>query len=223
MPKITKVETQKREGRFNIYIEGKFVVGLGEDLLVQEGLKVGKEITSAEVQDLVYKSKVEKLFDKALSLLGHRPRSKQEIRDGLWKKVRKLKVQKDLRADLIERTLDELEGKGYLDDKEFAEWWVKERIRSRPRGKLLLRSELYKKGVERRVAERVLEKYTREDELSWAKRLLERKASRYQKLGPERRLEKISAYLHRRGFSWDVINDVFDVVHKFLLNDDTRV
>ncbi len=205
MPKVTKVEAQQREGRFNIYVDGKFVVGLGEDLLVQKGLKVGKDITPTEVQDLVYKSKVEKLFDKALSLLGHRPRSKQEIRDRLWKKV-----QKDLRADLIERALDKLEEKGYLDDEEFAEWWVKERIRSRPRGKLLLRSELYKKGLDREFIEQVLRNYSREDEISWAERLLEKKKGRYMCLEPQERQEKISAHLHRRGFSWDVINAVLD-------------
>ena len=210
MPKITKIETQKRKGRFNIYVDGEFVVGIGDDLLVQEGIEVGKVINPKGVQKLVYKSKVEKLFDKALNLLGYRPRSKQEIRNKLWQRVAKLKIQKELREDLIRCTLDQLEERGYLDDKKFAKWWVKERIRSRPRGKLLLRSELFKKGIERKVIDEVLREYSQNDEISWAERIAEKRESRHETLEPEKKREKMAAYLHGRGFTWEVINTVLE-------------
>ena len=210
MPKITKIETQKRKGRFNIYVDGEFVVGIGDDLLVQEGIEVGKVINPRGVQKLVYKSKVEKLFDKALNLLGYRPRSKQEIRNKLWQRVAKLKIQKELREDLIRCTLDQLEERGYLDDKKFAKWWVKERIRSRPRGKLLLRSELFKKGIERKVIDEVLREYSQNDEISWAERIAEKRESRHETLEPEKKREKMAAYLHGRGFTWEVINTVLE-------------
>lgn len=210
MSRVTKIETQKREGRFNVYVDGKFVVGIGEDLLVSENIKVGNEFSPKDIQNLVYKSKVEKLFDKALNLLGHRPRSRQEVRNKLWQKIRNLKIQKELRGDLIERTLDQLEERGYLDDKEFAKWWVKERIRARPRGKLLLRSELFEKGVERKVIDQILNEYSQKDEVSWATQLTKRRGSRYENLEQQEKKEKVTAYLHRRGFTWEVINSCLE-------------
>jgi len=210
MPKITKIETQESAARFNIYIDYKFAVGIGEDLLVQEELKAGKELGPEQIQDLVYKSKMEKMVDAALNMLGYRPRSKQEIRNKLWKKVSRLKLQKDLRSGLIEKTLNKLEERGYLDDFDFASWWVEERIRSRPRGKLLLRSELLEKGVENKIIDRVLKMHSQEDERSWAERLLKKKSNRYKNYEAKKRKEKLVAYLQRRGFSWVIIESVME-------------
>jgi len=208
MSQITRIEAQKSKGRFNVYVDGKFVVGLGEDLLVRENLHVGKVIEPKKVLELAYKSKKEKLFAKALSLLKYRPRSVQEIRNRLWRKIRKISIEKDLREKVIEDTLVQLEEEGYLDDEDFAEWWVRERIRSRPRGKLLLRSELYKKGIERTTVDRVLNKYSLNDAVSWAEHLCEKKARRYNDLSSSERCKKLTAHLRRRGFSWEVINKV---------------
>ena len=43
MPKITSVEVQKRNpGRFNIFLDGEFVFGADEDLVVDHRLIPGK-------------------------------------------------------------------------------------------------------------------------------------------------------------------------------------
>lgn len=212
MSEITKIELQKRKGRYNVYLDGEFAFGVSENLLVKENLKVGKSIDLQYYHKLVYGNAVDKLLDKAKRFLSYRPRSEKEIRDYLWRKVKsqKLKVKteaNDLGA-LVDHVVGKLRKRGHVDDPAFASWWVEERIRSRPRGKLLLRSELYKKGVEQEIIAAVLNNYSREDEISWAERLVEKKASRYEGLEPRERRKKLSAYLHRRGFSWGIINTV---------------
>ena len=109
---------------------------------------------------------------------------------------------------LVDAVIEKLEGLGYLDDQAFTSWWVEQRVRFKPRGKFLLRSELYAKGVDRDLIEAELSKYSLEDELSWAKRVLKKKISRYGKLELREKKEKLSAHLSRRGFSWEIIERV---------------
>ena len=228
MPKITAIKLQKKEGRFNVYLDGKFAFGIDEETLVRENLKVGQEVSSRYTHKLVYGATVEKLVDKALRFLSFRPRSEKEVRDYLWKKARRKKVgllsfqspTLGNSGSLIDEVIVRLKDLGYVDDKAFVSWWLEQRIRFRPRGKMLLRSELFAKGIDRDLIEEELSKYSTEDELSWAKRVLEKRVSRWDNksdfkskrkvgLGREER-KKLSSHLARRGFTWEVIEEIID-------------
>lgn len=210
MPTITSIKPQKKEGRFNIYLDGKFAFGIDGETLVREKLEVGQELSPERINMLTHCNKVNKLADKALRFLSFRPRSEKEVRDYLWKRVRRVqKVQREQR-DLIEEVVGEVKELGYVDDATFVSWWLEQRIRFRPRGKMLLRSELFAKGIDRDLIEEKLSKYSTEDELSWAKRVAEKKIPQYKNPDPKERREKLSPYLARRGFSWEVIEKVFD-------------
>ncbi|MFW6109862.1 MAG: RecX family transcriptional regulator [Patescibacteria group bacterium] len=212
--KISKIASQKtNKGRCNIYLDGEFAFGVDKEFVFSENLKEGKNLTEEEISRIVEKDLEKKLFDKACHFLSYRPRSRQEIRNNLWKKVRKLKketVEQVNKEALIERVLDKLSDLGYVDDSEFASWWVKQRIQFKPRGKYLLKSELFKKGVDRQTIKTELVKYTQDDELAWARSLLEKKRSRYKALSKNEQREKLSKLLVRRGFSWDIVNQVLE-------------
>lgn len=84
----------------------------------------------------------------ALDLLALRPRTVREMATRLRSKA----YPEDVVGDLLGR----MQRVGYLDDRKFAEYWVEERIRSRPRGPALLRLELRRKGVPAEVVSEVL-------------------------------------------------------------------
>lgn len=86
MPKITKIQPQKKEERFNIYVDGKFAFGLDAETVVKSGLKVGQEISEKEIEKLVFENETNKLMEKALRFLSFRPRSESEVRQYLKKK-----------------------------------------------------------------------------------------------------------------------------------------
>jgi regulatory protein len=59
----------------------------------------------------------------------------------------------------IEQTMSRLRQRGYVDDREFARFWIGNRQSFSPRGPHLLRSELRQKGVPAEVVEEALAEY----------------------------------------------------------------
>lgn len=173
------------------------------------------EITAIEPQKKAG-SEFEKLLGKALRFLSHRPRSEREVRDRLWKKVPPVPQSPNStepdsfprRNILIGEVISKLKDMDYVDDEAFVSWWLEQRIRFKPRGKALLRSELYGKGISRDLIEAELSRYSIEDEVSWAAGLVKKRFLRYVGLEQRDRREKFISYLSRRGFSWEVIERV---------------
>jgi len=133
--------------------------------------------------------KLSQLLERTLRLLSHRPRSTKEIKDYLKRK--------ETRPDLATKLVENLQERGYLDDQEFAVWWLEQRASFRPKGKFALRAELRQKGIAPEIIEPLLEKEIgNEVEVSLAKKAVEKKKGDWQKR---------AAFLQRRGFSWSII------------------
>lgn len=139
----------------------------------------------------------------AYRYLAARARSRAEVRDYLSKK--------GLPEDIIDETLDELMDEGYIDDAKFAasfgRYLVEYRGLSR-RGALM---ELRRKGTSAEDAEAGLDALFEEegyDEMELARKLLEKKASGLKGLEPRKLRQRLTGYLQRRGFGFDIINSV---------------
>ncbi len=88
-------------------------------------------------------------MDAAARFLGTRPRSVVETRRRL--------IDAGYPPPLIEEVVTRLAELGYLDDAAFARAWVESRDRAHPRGEAALHRELTLTGIDREVAEAVLE------------------------------------------------------------------
>lgn len=197
MSTITSIEPQKNKKRVNIYLDGEFGFGIDLETFVKLGLKVGRELTDENVQKITRESEFASVYDKILSFGSLRPRSEKEYKD--W--LRKHKVPESLHEDLFNR-LKRLE---FLDDKKFAVWWIDQRKEFKFKSKKELIYELRSKGISKEIINEVLSEEG-VDEVSSARKLLEKKKYLWQgKTGFEAR-KKMSEYLLRHGFSWDVIN-----------------
>ncbi len=220
MPKITAIKPQKRKGRFNIYIDKEFAFGIDEDTLVQEGLIVGKEISELEISELEEKGEIGKLYQKALHFLEYRPRSEREVKDYLKRKLATPLRQgyggqaaEDVEIT-VERIIKQLKSHNYLNDEEFARWWVEQRRNSRnPRGIRVIQSELYRKGISRKIVEEVIN--TENNEEGLALKAAQKQLNRLKKPKTSNSWElkrKLTAYLSRRGFEWDTIKTTVDAL-----------
>lgn len=146
----------------------------------------------------------QKLLDRAYHFLSFRPRSEKEIKDFLKKKGATEKI--------WEKIVKKLKKLGYLDDLEFACWWVEQRSLFRPRGKIALEVELRRKGISQEIISRVIEKKVKE--LPLAKKAAQKKIKVYKNLPALEFRQKMSAFLSRRGFSWQTIKMVLEEIIK---------
>jgi len=204
VPQVTKIKAQKNKKRVNLYLDGKFFFGLDADNFLKARLKIGQKLNQKQIDDLIFKNEFQKLLDRAFRLISRRPRSEKEISNYFKKKKSSSKV-----AEKVIAKLKELK---QIDDREFARWWVDQRTSFRPRGKYGLTMELRQKGIDKAVIKETVESVS---ELRLAEELAQKKLKTYKNLSKNEFYRKMSAFLARRGFSWEVIRTV---IAKYLEN-----
>lgn len=139
-------------------------------------------------------------YEAAVRYLGSRSRSVAEIRRHLRGK----------RFDdaAIDAAVDKLRAQRYVDDAEFARYWIEQRDQFRPKGDRALVTELLRKGVARETIEIAIGERSPNEEVERARRAIARPFNRWLTLEPAERKRKIHAYLVARGFDYDVIEEV---------------
>ncbi|MGD8625720.1 MAG: RecX family transcriptional regulator [Anaerolineae bacterium] len=198
MAEITALKYQKKnQNRVNVYLDGRFALGVPD--IVAATLKVGQELSEAEIEALKKEGDVETAYGRTLDYLSYRPRSRNEV-------VRYLQ-KRDMGEQEIELVLERLERAGLVDDEEFARFWVENRERFRPRGLRALRYELRQKGVSDRIIDRAVAEVDVSDS---AYRSAEKKARQWSHLDYNTFRRKLVAYLSRRGFNYEVAREVTD-------------
>jgi regulatory protein len=140
----------------------------------------------------------EHAMDYALRVLGYRPRSETELRRRLERK--------GYSAQVTDRTLATCMRLGLLDDREFARGWV---TAHPDRGPARLRQDLTIKGINRSLAEEIVQaEMSREDEETAAWEVA-RRAVRTRPLPLDREeLLRVRRLLQRRGFAFEVVGRV---------------
>jgi regulatory protein len=206
--KITNISQAVRNpDRVNISVDGKFRFSLDIYQIGELGIKVGREYSETELEEIETESQFGKLYTRALEYCLMRPHSQREVKDYLWRKTRttkyksrkgEIKERAGVSQDLADRVLEKLLEKGYVNDKKFARWWVENRNQTKGSSLRKLSSELAAKGVERRVIEQVMDESSRNDNDELQKVILKKRG----KYDDE---QKLIAYLARQGFHYDDI------------------
>jgi len=199
---ITALKAQKNQKRANLFIDGQFICGLSLDLVVSNGLVVGQQLSKTSLQSLLNDALLEKFYSRALSFLSYRPRSRFELERYLGKKMAS---QNPCVQPIIKKIIAKLERKNLLNESEFARWWINQRLKFRPKGKLVLKSELIKKGVDRQIIKQALDKI---DEEQILKDFYQKKLKKKKLLLADK--QKLINYLKRRGFLWENIRSLID-------------
>ena len=141
----------------------------------------------------------DKFFNSSLRFLSYRSRSEKEVRDNLLKKKAP--------QEIIESVITKLKEHKFLNDKEFAEWFIKSRTASRPKAARIIKMELKKKGISQEIIDDLPSTI---DDLDSAKKLIEKKFEKYKSLEKKEVYNKLGGFLARRGFDWDTIKKAID-------------
>jgi len=136
----------------------------------------------------------------AFLLLKFRLRSEKELAMRLRRKK--------FPENIIARVIGSLKDKNFLDDRVFAQAWVKSRINS-SYGPVRIREELRLKGLDDQAIEDSLNQIkTGYTEKEAAIRLAKQKLAKQNPLKPQKAKARVYAYLMRRGFNPEIINEV---------------
>lgn len=198
---ITGIKVQKRNpDRVSLYLDGEFAFGLSR--IIAAWLSVGQWISEEKIQALREQDSNEVAYQRALRLISHRPRTKQEIHQKL--------LEKGFDDHQAAAVITRLEEAGLVEDREFARMWVENRNTSHPRSRRLIKLELQQKGVAVEEIESALVESA--DDADLATQAAMQQIRKYQNLEwPEFR-KKLSAFLMRRGFSYGTIAPVVQSV-----------
>ncbi len=195
--KITELKQGvKNPNRVNVFVDGKYEFSLDVTQVVDFKIKVGMEISPEQLLEFKKASEFGKLYQRALEWVLVRPRSIRESSDYLHKKI----YEKKLDKEYINRIIDRLVEKKYLNDFEFAKWYVENRFVKKGVSLKRLKMELIKKGVAAEIIDEVLDSSERNDEEEILK-IIAKKRAKYDD-------EKLTAYLCRQGFPYQLVNEL---------------
>ncbi len=210
MPKITKIEVQKRnKERVNIYIDGEYSMAVNAELIYKENLRTDMEINIEKLQKVAAKEEILRCRISALKVIERSCKTEKELRD-------KLK-EKNYSDNAIELSIQFLKEYNYLNDDTYAKAFIKDHSSSK--GSSRIKYELLKKGISKDIIEENMLQCIDED--------IERKAAlsigkkKYRSIiKGESDTYKISGKLYRfilsKGYNYDIVKSVV----KEIMNDD---
>lgn len=205
---ITRLQVQKHDPeRVSVFLDGEFAFGL--PLLEAAQLSKGQELSDDDIARLRAHDEASRAYNHAVRLLSRRPYSIAEVRRNLGRK--------DYSPAAIDTAIARLEDRGYLDDRAFADYWIENRERFKPRSARALRYELRQRGVASATIDAALHDF---DAADAAARAAQARLPRLKGLDRQTFREKLGAFLGRRGFAYNTTRDVIDQIISDLEEED---
>ncbi|WP_188456818.1 recombination regulator RecX [Virgibacillus oceani] len=209
MTRITRITTQKKsKNRFNIFLdngqEEVYGFSVDEAVLIENKLRKGLELDNTMINTLIQKDTLHKSYTLAINFLSYRMRTMKEINDYL--------VKKEIEPEHIPVIIERLTKENLLDDKMFADAFVKTRIHTSSKGPMLVKKELIEKGVSAAIASEAILQYSYDIQTEKAQKWVNKKLTINSKHSFRKQLQQLQATLIQKGFAQDVIKDVLNGV-----------
>ncbi|MGQ9819011.1 MAG: regulatory protein RecX [Candidatus Kapaibacteriales bacterium] len=204
---ITKITFDKKTKSANVFFDTKVTLNISPELVAKFNLKCGVVLNQGLFNQICYEQEVIQAKSIAIRYISYRPRTTWEVKF----KLSNLRFS----PSAVERTIDVLKELGYLDDKCFAEKYINEKLRLKKSSFIKIEQELLRKGIAKDIIENVFGRY---DRLDFEKfNALKHAQKKYHSVRVESELErkqKTINYLIRKGFPFELANEVVEVVAK---------
>jgi SOS response regulatory protein OraA/RecX len=189
------------EGKNTVRVRiGEQTLEIASDAARALELAVGRPLTAALGAAIEAAADRRSAAARVLRHLHGRPRTASEVRTYL--------ARHGHTPATVAAVVADLEQRGLVDDVRYAQWFVDGRLAHRPMGRRRLVRELCARGVERDIAENAADRAAggRETELAFA--AARPRLAQAKRLGRERGMRRMAAYLSRRGFADGVVREV---------------
>lgn len=203
--KITSIEPQRNKKRVNVYVDDLFTIGIDEELKFKHKLEVGMEVNDDFIKEVLKAEEQNKVTNHALNLLSFRQRSEKEIYTSLKKK--------GYEDFYIENAIAYCKEQKYLDDRAFAKAFIRDKINLNKLGEQRIKYELLRKGISQDIIDDVLI-LDEDEQFEAAFQLAEKRLPSYRKDDRNATYRKLSGFLQRRGYSFDIVSKVMREILK---------
>lgn len=190
---ITKVSAQKRQGRYNIFLDQEYAFSVSEKTLAEFVLLKGQELSPQKINEILDYEASAKASDLEARYLSYQPRTVKEVTDYL--------SQHEISRSAAKRAVNELTQLGYLEDAAYARLFVKNNLQVGKNGPGAVRRDLKKKGVDDDLIEAALADVTDEEWAGVGKRLVKSLLGQQGKIAKREVDRKMQTKLLSHGFS----------------------
>ena len=195
--RITALEPQvNNPERINLYVDGRFLLGVNAAIVLQMGLRLQQELSPEQLQQLQSEEAEQRAVDRALNYLSYRPRSREEVRRYLRRK--------ETPPEVIEAALARLDRLDFVNDRTFSGFWIESREQFSPRGARALKNELRMKGVERDIVDELVSDEQDEERALRAGRKKAVSLVNIPDMDYATFRNRLGSFLQRRGFGYEV-------------------
>ena len=206
---VTDIANGKREGQFDVIVDGEPSATLTAESVQTLRLRVGLSLDDATCARIQEEAQALRTMERALNMLAFRARSVRELRLGLLRKGEP--------AAAVERAVERLTQSGLLNDAEYARQLARSKLVSRGFSRRRLQTELFRRGVERGVADEAIEEVLADesvDESAMVEQLARKKLRTLTGLDSATRRRRLYAFLSRRGYEPDAVRQATERVLK---------
>jgi regulatory protein len=207
-PVITEISPSgRREGRFDVVVDGKRTAVLSADGIQRLAIHTGDIWTESLAALVAAEAQSLRVYDRALAMLAVRARSARELRMGL---LRKREPEK-----LVDAAVARLLAAGALDDELFARGYVRSKMTRSGFSPRRLQAELARRGVARGIADAAIREVTEDEEIDPAallRDLVARKLRTLTKVDAPTRRRRLHGYLARRGYGGQEIRTALELI-----------
>lgn len=197
---ITKVSTQKRPGRYNIFLDGKYAFSAGEKTVAEFVLLKGKELDDEQVEKIRQFAAAAKASDLAAHFLSYEPRTIFEVLQYLKKH--------EISDEAANSAVNQLNELGYLDDRQYAKLFIKNDLRVGSDGPKSLLRKLTQKGVDPEISQTELDEVMDEDWIEVGQRVIKSMIHQAGKLAQRELKRKMKTKLLMHGFDGGISSEI---------------
>lgn len=195
---ISEIKVQKKNTyRFSLFVENQFLVGISDSTLTRFNLKKGTLLTLSLLKDILKNEDTWAIKEYCIRLLGRRDHARNELKD----KARK----KGFPSPAIEKVLDELTEKKYINNASFASKFTHDKFEFNKWGPNKIRAELFKKGISEQEINRAIEQISKSKQIEILEDLIQKNQRKFQRADPSKRKKKIFDFLLRKGYDSNTI------------------
>ena len=204
MGQITKIEAQKRRGRYNVYLDGKYAFPVAESVLIKVRLMKGLELDKKQVAAITTADQQARAYSRMLDYLAHQLRTESDI----IKKLHDLEIPEQFIAPIMQKLRDQ----HLVDDHEYAASYVRTAMITSFKGPGVIRQHLRMKKIGENDIDDALAQFTPEQQQANASKLAEKLFRRYRNQPLRRQEQKVRQGLLTKGYAGGIFDQIRDQV-----------